>query len=137
MRSMSRLAILCFAVAVLVAPVTAQQRAGEQGVLSNSGRLLLSYSSELVPVQINTIHNWVLHVELSTGEVVENAQISLAGGMTEHDHGLPTAPRMTRYLGDGDYLMEGVRFHMNGRWVVTVQVDYGELSDSVVFELEI
>ena len=34
--------------------------------------------------------------------------------MPEHNHGFPTAPRVTENLGEGDYLLEGMRFNMGG-----------------------
>ena len=52
-----------------------------------------------------------------------------------HDHGLPTAPRVTETLGEGDYLLEGMKFQMPGHWVVTLAIDAGEGDDSVTFEL--
>lgn len=46
--------------------------------------------------------------------------------MPDHGHGLPTAPRVTRHLGGGRYLVEGMRFNMSGWWrlkfTVTVPV---------------
>jgi hypothetical protein len=41
------------------------------------------------------------------GEPVENATIAVDGDMPEHGHGLPTCPQVTKYLGNGDYLVEG------------------------------
>ncbi|HCI88521.1 MAG TPA: auxin-binding protein, partial [Gammaproteobacteria bacterium] len=38
-------------------------------------------------------------------------------------HGLPTLPIMTRETSPGRYLLEGVRFHMPGRWQLTVTIN--------------
>ena len=43
------------------------------------------------------------------GRAIDEAQISVDGGMPQHGHGLPTRPRVTRNLGDGIYEIEGVR----------------------------
>ena len=59
------------------------------------------------------------------------------GGMPLHDHGLPTDPKMTTSLGSGDYLLEGMRFHMNGYWELLVTVDAGGRRDTVIIPLTI
>ena len=112
------LAVLC-GCSVLLAPADA--------VVAEEAGLRVTYSSPSGPLEINRIHSWVLHVESNEGLPVENAQISVEGGMPEHDHGLPTRPRVTEELGGGDYRLEGMRFHMRGYWeiVVTVVTDQG------------
>lgn len=105
--------------------------------LSEGGSYKVSYQSSITPVEINRIHEWVLHVETGDGAVVEGAEITIEGGMRVHDHGLPTRPRVTAYLGDGNYRVQGVRFHMAGEWqiVVTIRID-GHV-DSAEIELEL
>ena len=66
---------------------------------------------------------------------MEGATFEVDGGMPMHDHGLPTAPRVTEELGGGDYLLEGVKFQMPGHWVVNLSIDASGASDSVTFEL--
>ena len=103
--------------------------------ISRSGELQISYASELEPLTINQIHSWVLYVETSEGTPVADAGLTVEGGMPEHDHGLPTRPRVTRYLGDGKYLLEGVRFHMPGAWEIQVTIDAVGKQDVVVISL--
>jgi hypothetical protein len=55
--------------------------------------------------------------------------------MPEHDHGLPTAPAVTRNLGNGDYLVEGLRFHMNGYWELEFTITARGATDTVVIPL--
>jgi hypothetical protein len=76
-----------------------------------------------------------MHVESADGVPLEGATITVSGGMPLHDHGLPTDPRMTRSLGNGDYLLEGVRFHMQGEWVLNVTVEVDGRRDTVVISL--
>jgi hypothetical protein len=90
---------------------------------SRSGDFRLRYSSDLDPLVINRMHNWILGVETADGKPVEDARISVVGGMPDHDHGLPTQPQVTRYLGDGKYLLEGMRFHMPGDWEISVTIE--------------
>jgi hypothetical protein len=103
--------------------------------LSDLGRFRVSSRSRLSPIAINRIHSWVLHLETGDGQPVEAAKITINGGMPEHDHGLPTAPQVTRYLGNGDYLVEGIKFHMNGWWQMSFLITAGEQRDSVTFNL--
>jgi len=104
---------------------------------TEKGMFVISYESELRPVSINRIHNWVVHVESSDGSPVENAEIGLVGGMSVHDHGLPTMPLATQNLGDGNYLIEGMKFHMNGLWQITLSITVEGEIDSVTFDLQL
>jgi hypothetical protein len=108
-----------------------------QSWLTRSGYYRVSYSSMLEPLTINQIHNWVFHVEYADGGVVNDATVSVTGGMPEHNHGLPTDPRMTQSLGDGDYVLEGMRFHMSGYWELTVTIVAGGRRDTVIIPLTI
>jgi hypothetical protein len=78
-----------------------------------------------------------LHVETPDGQPVENASVLVEGGMPQHGHGLPTNPQVTEYLGNGDYLVEGMRFQMTGFWEVKFVINSGEQSDSITFNVDI
>lgn len=104
---------------------------------SDNGLFTVGAVSRLDPVVINETHAWTLHVETADGSAVTDAEITVDGGMPEHDHGFPTAPRVTENLGEGDYLLEGVRFNMAGGWVMTLEISSGGQSDSVTFEFEL
>lgn len=117
------------------APLAFADDAGENSWLTRSGYYRVSYESRLQPIPINRIHSWVIHVETADGQPVEGATISVTGGMPAHNHGLPTDPRMTRSLGNGDYLLEGMRFHMHGDWELLVTVEADGRRDTVVIPL--
>ena len=57
------------------------------------------------------------------------------GGMPMHKHGLPTAPRMTKGLGQGSYLIEGMKFSMAGWWEIIIEVGQGFDQDKATFNL--
>lgn len=105
--------------------------------LTRSGYYRVSYVSELDPIEINRIHTWEFRVETPDGGPVIGATLTAKGGMPLHNHGLPTAPRMTEDLGDGRYRFEGFRFHMKGKWELFVTVDNGDRRDTVVIPLTI
>jgi hypothetical protein len=119
---------LCLCV-LLLAPTDA--------VLAEEDELQVSYSTPAGPPEINRIHSWILHVESAEGAPVENARIDVNGGMPEHDHGLPTQPRVTEELGDGDYRLDGMRFHMRGYWEIEVTVTTEEGASVVVIPLQL
>lgn len=104
-------------------------------VTSDNGRFIVSYETKLQPIVINRIHSWVFHVENAQGGALEDVQVDVVGGMPVHDHGLPTLPQATRHLGNGNYLMEGMKFHMNGWWQITVTVTAADATDKVTFDL--
>lgn len=83
------------------------------------------------------LHRWVLHVETANGAPVDACDITVDGGMPQHGHGLPTKPRVTRDLGNGDHLVEGMKFNMGGWWVVKFRVASTSGTDSVVFNLKL
>ena len=100
-------------------------------------RYRISYASTLQPIEINRIHAWVARVMDAEGNPVEGATISITGGMPGHDHGLPTAPRATAYLGEGRYLIEGMKFHMGGAWEVVLNVKSGAGDDALSIPLDL
>jgi hypothetical protein len=95
----------------------------------------ISYKSSLAPIPINKIHTWVLKIKTSEGRPVTGADITLDGDMPEHGHGLPTQPEVTEYLGDGKYLVEGIKFSMPGWWTIKFNVKTGDKEDTVTFNL--
>lgn len=117
--------------ALLSLPVVAE----DDTWLTRSGYYRVSYTSDLKPLVINRIHSWTFHVTTPDGDPVEGAIITVTGGMPLHNHGLPTIPQMTSEVGGGDYRVDGMRFHMNGAWELTVTVDVDGRRDTVVIPL--
>ncbi len=105
--------------------------------ITENGLFTVSAVSRLDPVVINETHAWTLHIESDDGSPVTDAEIAIDGGMPEHNHGFPTAPRVTENLGEGDYLLEGMRFNMGGVWELTLEISSGGQSDTVTFEFEL
>ena len=95
----------------------------------------VSYKSKQEPIPLNQIHQWVLHVKNNDGQAVENAMLSIDGGMPAHNHGLPTQPLATE-IGNGDYLIEGMKFSMTGTWEMWIQIQTESVTDKVKFMLE-
>src|SRR5919109_5578171 len=65
---------------------------------SDNGLFKVSYISSSGTVPVNQMHQWTLHVETADGQPVENAAITLDGGMPQMGHGLLTRPQVMEYL---------------------------------------
>ena len=96
----------------------------------------VSYTATPSPVPLLTTHTWTVTIADGEGRRVRDATVTVLGGMPEHDHGFPTTPQI-KPLGDGRYLVEGLKFHMPGDWVVILRIQAGASSDSVRFELHL
>ena len=107
-----------------------------QGNLANES-LNVKYSSSIEPIAINVMHEWILTIESASGYPVKNADVTVEGGMPEHNHGLPTEPKVTKNLGNGRYLLQGVRFHMSGFWEMKVTIRVEGDEHVVIFPLEL
>ena len=103
---------------------------------SAGGRYVASLepAKPLRPRQMQTVRVSVRDAE---GRAIDEAEISIDGGMPQHGHGLPTRPRVTRNLGDGIYEIEGVRFNMGGWWEFKLAIAGSRGADTVTFNLEL
>jgi hypothetical protein len=101
---------------------------------SDAGLFQVSYTPK-AEIRANQIHTWVLHIETPEGEPVEGAVITVDGDMPQHGHGLPTRPQVTGSLGNGDYQVDGLKFHMQGWWIVEFEIQAEGQSDTITFNL--
>lgn len=99
--------------------------------------LIVTYTTPDGEPAINRMHSWILHIEDEDGREIEGAIVEVEGGMPEHDHGLPTKPRITEELGGGDYRLQGMRFHMSGYWEVIVSITTDTGSFEVMISLQL
>jgi hypothetical protein len=103
--------------------------------LSDNGRYRVTYSSSQTPVPVNELHTWKLHVETAAGQPVDDAEVLIFGDMPQHGHGMPTKPQVSGGLGNGDYLVEGMKFQMGGWWKIDFTINANGQSDTVSFNL--
>ena len=99
---------------------------------SESGRYTATIKPDGDSIPQGKLQRWTLHLETASGQPVD-----VCDGMPQHGHGLPTKPRVTRHLGNGDHLVEGMKFNMGGWWVVKFRVATTAGADSVVFNLSL
>ena len=123
--------------AALVTLVALAANADGDVFVSESGRYWLSFSSDLDPIEINRMHGWVLQVRDAAGRPVDDVELQVDGGMPDHDHGLPTRPQVTAARGNGEFRVDGLRFHMHGRWELVVTVTAAGHTDRAVIVLDL
>lgn len=99
--------------------------------------LKIEIYSDLSPLSINQIHSWHVRVLDRNDEILELGELNVFGGMPEHDHGLPTQPDVTTRLDNGDYLLEGVRFHMQGHWQLQVELQLNGVEDTAIIDFDL
>jgi hypothetical protein len=127
--ALSLLLSLCFANA-------ADVRLPDLSGVTDKG-LKIEIYSELSPLSINQIHSWHVRVLDRNNEILELEELNVYGGMPEHDHGLPTQPEVTTRLDNGDYLLEGVRFHMQGHWQLQVELQLNGVEDTAIIDFDL
>ena len=137
MMSRQRKRSVAIAVLLFATMLGSQAMAADDSWLSAAGHFRVSYTSDWQPIPINAMHAWTLHVELADGTPLTNATMTIDGGMPQHNHGLPTSPRVVEELGEGDYRVDGLRFHMAGYSELRIAIDAGDKRDSVVIPLEL
>lgn len=82
---------------------------------------------------LHELHAWRLRLEQADGAPLEGAWIRIAGGMPQHDHGLPTQPQVAGTR--DEYLVDGVRFHMAGWWQLVFDIEAAGERDVLTFDL--
>jgi hypothetical protein len=105
--------------------------------LSEGGRYRATIRPQGDSISQGKLQRWTLHMETATGAPLDSVVVSVDGGMPQHGHGLPTKPRVTRALGNGDHLVEGLKFNMGGWWVVKFRVNAAAGNDSLVFNIKL
>lgn len=121
--------LLCTSVQTLTAAPSTIDRS------SKDGQFRVRIQSSIEPVVINRIHHWIVYLEDAEGNPVTGAAITVSGSMPAHDHGLPTQPAARAGKREGEYLVEGLRFHMPGEWQMTMDISAGGTSDRLLIPL--
>lgn len=96
----------------------------------------VAWTSTPSPVPMLVLHAWTITITDAAGAPVDDARVTVLGGMPAHSHGLPTTPAV-RGLGGGRYLVEGLKFHMPGAWVVAFRIKAAAGTDAVSFPFEL
>ncbi len=126
------LSLWCLLWAAFLSPSTF---AAEPDLSGSARGIQLAVYSHLSPIEINQIHSWEVTLQDDDGPLV-GAELGISGGMPEHNHGMPTQPRVTEEISPGRYLLEGIRFHMPGKWQLTAVVKTNKNSRPVTIIID-
>jgi hypothetical protein len=110
--------------------------AGATSSWSDKRMYRVTYASSPTPVPLLAVHSWTVTIVDAEGHPVDDARLTVLGGMPAHAHGLPTIPAVTS-LGAGRYRVDGLKFHMPGAWVVAFRIKAKAGIDSVSFALDL
>lgn len=78
----------------------------------------------------------MMHVMTPEGQGVEGLRLSVEPWMPAHGHGSPEVPEVEEN-GDGMYTVTNLVYSMPGRWEVRIDIDDGEVSDSIVLKYSV
>jgi hypothetical protein len=112
--------------------------AGRYECLSNGGTYRVSYTPAPDPIPLNelfTLTAWVVPAEKAQ-PVTSPSVLSVDAAMPEHDHGMNTRPRVVAQQ-DGSYRVEGLLFHMPGRWELYFDVSSGGSTERAQVEVNL
>jgi hypothetical protein len=104
---------------------------------TEAARYVATIAADVSPIPVGSIHTWTVTVTTPDGKPAIGVAISIDGGMPQHGHGLPTAPKVTADLGHGAHRIDGMKFSMSGWWTITVSLDGQTGPDRAIFNLVI
>lgn len=104
-------------------------------ISSENKKYRVTLYSNTFPIPMQKIHSWVAHIETADGKPIEKATIYIHGGMPEHRHGFPVQPRVKKNLGNGNYLIKGVKFSMIGNWEMRLNIKEPTIRDRAIFKI--
>ena len=105
------------------------------GPRSSAKGMFVAMLVPVEPLRVRKMQSMTVVITDADMHPIDNAQISIDGGMPQHGHGLPTQPRITGNTGGGVYEIEGVRFNMGGWWEFTLSVTTPSGTDVITFNL--
>jgi hypothetical protein len=104
--------------------------------VTDHGMFGIQLKSGLDPIPTSKVHRWSVHVVGAGGAPVSGASITVDGGMPEHGHRLPTAPKAEPTNGPGNYVINGMKFSMTGWWVLKLDIRATDgRMDSITFNV--
>jgi hypothetical protein len=97
---------------------------------SNAGAYVLHFDPAPEAMPDNepfTIEAWIA-LAASPGELCSDLSLTVDAAMPEHGHGMNRVPKITR-AEDGHFVVEGMLFHMTGRWELYFDVTRGAVTE--------
>lgn len=110
---------------------------GLQSVATNLGTFRVHHRSEPATIERGKpfrLQAWITRE--GSREVVPWAGLSVDADMPEHLHGMNRVPKVSRQA-DGSFLVEGMLFHMPGRWDLYFDVHEAAIVERAQVALEL
>lgn len=107
----------------------------EKSVLSDTKKLKVSYKPQKTPLPLNKIHSWEISVIKEGNIPISDAKVKIYAGMPEHLHGMTTKAKVIYSGSGGDYLANGMKFHMPGWWEIILEISIKETTDFAYFNI--
>jgi hypothetical protein len=118
-------------------PPADPERAGFAAAASNDGSWRVLYRPLAGAIERGApfaIEAWVL--EPASGRGAEGVSLAADAAMPEHEHGMNREPRVVAdAAAPGRFEVEGLLFHMAGRWELYLDVTQGALTERAQFEV--
>lgn len=104
---------------------------GRQGVW---GSFHVAFEPAPDPVPLNELFRLAVTVRDCDGRPLPGVELAVSAVMPEHQHGTNLEPRVRR-VEEGRFEVEGLLFHMPGRWWIQMDLRRGEETAQAVFEV--
>lgn len=128
------IAVAAFLAAEMIAPKPGEADTARTQTTAHE-LFVASIEPDVTPVPQGSMHSWTITVTTAEGDPVNDARISIDGGMPQHGHGLPTDPEVTGNIGEGKYRVEGLQFNMGGDWELRFDITSPKGEDTVTFHV--
>jgi len=106
-------------------------------VISQKGLFKVSLTGISKAAPFNKLHHWHIRLASRQGSVISGAQIDVTGRTLDHDHGLPTLPKVSKEIERGHYLLEGVKFDRQGEWQLKLSINTRAGRDEALFNIPV
>ena len=101
------------------------------GLVVFSSHYMVAFRPEPIRMEVGEPFSLLFNVCTKNNKPAE--LVAVDAQMPEHKHGMNYRPTIVS-LGDGRYRVDGMVFHMPGRWELTIDVRAGEESERLSHE---
>lgn len=104
---------------------------------TKEGTYRITYTPTPDPIPLNDNFGLKITVTYADGREIslpEDLMIKADGFMPEHNHGMLQTPTVQKET-MGQYKVEGMKFHMPGKWMMKVEVTSGGKTELAEFEI--
>ena len=121
----------------VVTTVKAVQIDNATQVSSQGNTYTIQFSPALNSMPLNQYFDLEVQIKGSTHQTITfPLELEIDAGMKAHNHGMNVSPKIIN-LGNGKFKVEGMLFHMPGKWFLSFTIRRGTLSEKAEINLVI